>query len=147
MTANVTFVFANRDDVLRVPNGALRFRPSADLVSALNLEVPRSRRTSSDGVPGGGAAGSAGHSRKSGSADGEDAPEKRTVWVLRDDRPSSVRIKTGTSDGSKTEVVEGALQIGDVVISDATLPAGLKPAATGMLPGAGPPGGGPRRGF
>ncbi len=31
MTANVSFVFADRADVLRVPNGALRFRPSAEL--------------------------------------------------------------------------------------------------------------------
>ena len=67
--------------------------------------------------------------------------------MLRNDLPSSVRIKTGTTDGSKTEVVEGPLQPGDLVISDATLPAGFKPATTGtgMLPGAGPPPGGPRR--
>jgi multidrug efflux pump subunit AcrA (membrane-fusion protein) len=66
--------------------------------------------------------------------------------VLRNDVPSPVRLKTGTTDGSKTEVVEGSLQPGDLVISDATLPAGFKPAATtGMLPGAGPPPGGPRR--
>ena len=44
--------------------------------------------------------------------------------------PSPVRIKTGTTDGTKTEVVEGPLQPGDLVISDATLPAGFKPAAT-----------------
>jgi multidrug efflux pump subunit AcrA (membrane-fusion protein) len=67
--------------------------------------------------------------------------------VLRNDVPSPVRIKTGTTDGSKTEVVDGPLQAGDVVISDATLPAGFKPATTGLLPGAGPPPGGPRRGF
>jgi RND family efflux transporter, MFP subunit len=148
MTANVTFVFANKDDVLRVPNAALRFRPSADLVAALKLEIPRGRRSSGDGVSGGRPSGSVGPAKTTGSADGDEAPERRTVWVLRNDRPSPVRIKTGTTDGSKTEVVEGELQVGDLVISDATLPAGLKPAATGMLPGAGPPpGGGPRRGF
>jgi len=147
MTANVTFVFANKDDVLRVPNAALRFRPSADLVDALKLEIPRGRRSSGEGGSGGAAAGPAGHAKKGGSADGDEAPDRRMVWVLRNDRPSPVRIKTGTTDGSKTEAVEGELQIGDLVISDATLPAGLKPAATGMLPGAGPPGGGPRRGF
>ena len=144
MTANVSFVFANRDDVLRVTNAALRFRPSADLASALNLEIPKGRRPGGEGA-GGPAAG--GHPRPGAAADGGDVPEKRTVWVLRNDLPSPVRIKTGTTDGSKTEVVEGELQIGDLVISDATLPAGLKPAATGMLPGAGPPPGGPRRGF
>jgi HlyD family secretion protein len=144
MTANVTFVFANKDDVLRVPNAALRFRPSPELSSALKLEVPQGRR--SDGAAGG-SAGSGGPARAGGLAKGNEAPERRTVWVLRDDLPSPVRIKTGTTDGSKTEVVDGPLQAGDVVVSDAILPAGLKPAAAGMLPGAGPPPGGPRRGF
>ncbi|MGA9653733.1 MAG: efflux RND transporter periplasmic adaptor subunit, partial [Polyangia bacterium] len=83
--------------------------------------------------------------RAGGSPKGDEAPDRRTVWVLRDDLPSPIRIKTGTTDGTKTEVVEGALQVGDLVISDATLPAGFKPAATGLLPGAGPPPGGPRR--
>ena len=144
MTANVTFVFANKDDVLRVTNAALRFRPSPELSSALKLEVPQGRR--SDGAAGG-PAGSGGPTRAGGTAKGTEAPERRTVWVLRNDVPSPVRIKTGTTDGSKTEVVDGPLQAGDVVISDATLPAGFKPATTGLLPGAGPPPGGPRRGF
>jgi HlyD family secretion protein len=146
MTANISFVFANKDDVLRVTNAALRFRPSPDLVSLLKLEVPHGRR-SGDGAWAAPAVGAAGPIRAGGSAKGEEAPDRRTVWVLRNDVPSPVRIKTGTSDGSKTEVVEGSLQSGDLVISDATLPAGFKPAAagTGLLPGAGPPPGGPRR--
>ena len=144
MTANVTFVFANKDDVLRVTNAALRFRPSAELVSALKLEVPHGRRSGSEGASSGAAA--PGSARTGGSGKGDEAPDRRTVWVLRNDVPSPVRLKTGTTDGSKTEVVEGPLQPGDLIISDATLPAGFKPAATtGMLPGAGPPPGGPRR--
>jgi hypothetical protein len=69
--------------------------------------------------------------------------------VLRGEIPGSASIKVGTSDGSKTEMVEGSLQVGDMVITDATLPAGLKPAPAGggLLPGAGPPPGGPRRGM
>jgi HlyD family secretion protein len=145
MTANVTFVFANKDDVLRVTNAALRFRPSPELVSALKLEVPHGRRSGTDGVSGGPATGSAGPARAGGSAKGDEPPDRRTVWVLRNDVPSPVRIKTGTTDGTKTEVVEGPLQPGDLLVSDATLPAGFKPATTGLLPGAGPPPGGPRR--
>ena len=34
MTANVTFVYAERRDVLRVPKAALRFRPPAELVAS-----------------------------------------------------------------------------------------------------------------
>jgi len=54
------------------------------------------------------------------------------------------RIKIGTTDGTKTEVVEGALAEGEMVITDATLPGGSKPSAGG-LPGApGSPRGGGR---
>jgi HlyD family secretion protein len=145
MTANVTFVFANKDDVLRVTNAALRFRPSPELVSALKLEVPHGHRSGTDGVSNGPATGSASPARAGNSAKGDEPPDRRTVWVLRNDVPSPVCIKTGTTDGTKTEVVEGPLQPGDLLVSDATLPAGFKPATTGLLPGAGPPPGGPRR--
>ncbi|HZJ52636.1 MAG TPA: efflux RND transporter periplasmic adaptor subunit, partial [Myxococcaceae bacterium] len=35
MTANVTVVYADRQDVLRVPNAALRFRPPPEMLAAL----------------------------------------------------------------------------------------------------------------
>src|SRR5947208_2651453 len=40
MTANLKVQIAKRTDVLRVPNAALRFRPSADVFAALNQPVP-----------------------------------------------------------------------------------------------------------
>jgi len=130
MTATIAFVFASKDDVLRVANAALHFRPSPDLVSALKLEVAHWRRSGSDGASGGPALRPGGSARAGGSGRSDEAPDRRTVWVLRNDRPSPVRIKTGTTDGSKTEVVEGSLQAQDLVISDAIFPGGFKPAAS-----------------
>jgi len=40
MTANVKVEIARRADVLRIPNAALRFRPTADAFAALNQPVP-----------------------------------------------------------------------------------------------------------
>jgi len=40
MTANVKVEIAKRSDALRVPNAALRFRPSTDVFAALNQQVP-----------------------------------------------------------------------------------------------------------
>jgi len=40
MTANVTIEIAKKTDVLRVPNGALRYRPTADIFADLKLPVP-----------------------------------------------------------------------------------------------------------
>ena len=65
------------------------------------------------------------------------APDQRTVWVLRGGHPAPVPVKLGITDGSRTELVEGALEPGDVVITDA----GGKPSQQQ------PPGGGGPRGF
>src|SRR5919201_647152 len=40
MTANLKVQIAKRNDVLRVPNAALRFRPTGDMFAALNQPVP-----------------------------------------------------------------------------------------------------------
>lgn len=40
MTANVSIEIARRTDALRIPNGALRFRPTNDMFAALNQPVP-----------------------------------------------------------------------------------------------------------
>src|SRR6266850_2019543 len=41
MTANLRVQIARRSDVLRVPNGALRFRPTNEMFAALNQPVPQ----------------------------------------------------------------------------------------------------------
>jgi HlyD family secretion protein len=46
MTANVSLQIARRDDVLRVPNMALRFRPTTDIFAALGQSPPE------EGLPG-----------------------------------------------------------------------------------------------
>ena len=55
MTATVTIEVARRDDVLRVPNAALRFRPTNDIFAALKQEVPpeMQRGGRGAGAPGG----------------------------------------------------------------------------------------------
>jgi HlyD family secretion protein len=55
------------------------------------------------------------------------------IWVLRNGGPELVRIKTGISDGTSSEVLEGGLAPGDQVITDATGP------ATRTVSSGGPP--------
>jgi HlyD family secretion protein len=97
MTANVTFIYAERDDSLRVSNTALRYRPSME----------KEHNTKQHG----------GFAKKEGHA-----PDERTVWVLKDGKPMPVKVKLGVSDGSNTEVVEGALQEGDLLITESEEP-------------------------
>jgi len=112
MTANVTFVFAEKDDVIRLPNAALRYRPPADAIEK----------------PARGAGASAGGAGGPGPKGQRPDPGKRTVWLLKDGVPSPVVVATGVSDGSLTELVEGEVHEGDALITDGS-GAGAGPAA------------------
>jgi HlyD family secretion protein len=156
MTANVNFVFANREDVLRVPNAALRFRPSPEVLAALKMDSKRGGGGDDATTNGGGRAATmsqaGGGARQrgpgAGGGKGDDAPDRKSVWVLSQGAPSSIRIKVGASDGSKTEVVDGPLAEGAEVITDATSTGtSFKPGLPGM-PAPPPSGrGGPPRPF
>jgi HlyD family secretion protein len=139
MTANVNFVFANRDSVLRVPNAALRFRPSSEVLGALEQQARKGRPDGQAGAPvaptGRGPRGNAGGGRAHGgaSATANADPDSKQVWLLQGGVPRRVEIKVGASDGSKTEVVQGPLAEGDLVITDATPTGGSsKPPMSGM---------------
>lgn len=122
MTANVTFIFAEKDDSLRIPNAALRFKPSAELVKA---------RAPSDG-----GTGETRGAWKEGRREvgGEGRSDKRTVWVLREGKPTPVHVRTGISDGTLTELVEGDLREGDSLITEVQVPggSGAKPPGAPM---------------
>jgi HlyD family secretion protein len=229
MTANVTFIWAERDNVITVPNAALRFRPpgmqgggrgnrggagggsgpwagggggqgrrhgaggasgptgaaggepeaGTEVAQADGDAGPRHHRhrdnpdgASADGVanaspkgegkgdgkgdgkgpggPGGPspddqAAGSQPasqpHRRRNAGSTVDDAMDRRTVWVLRGEnaQPQPIQVKTGITDGSFTEIVEGDLHEGDVVITD--LVSDEPKAQPQGGPGGGPGGG------
>jgi HlyD family secretion protein len=109
MTANVTFVYAEKDDVLRVANAALRFRPPPELLA------PKEHESSSGSAA---AAVPPKHTRPP--HDGT-ATDRRTVWVLRSERPAPVSIRIGVSDGTLTEVADGELNEGDLAITEANM--------------------------
>jgi HlyD family secretion protein len=116
MTANVTFVWADRKDVLRVPNAALRFRPPDGLLP--------------DDPPGGdGTAGSGGApakplgdrkpaNRDAPRTDDANAASRRTVWVMKDGKPRRASLRVGVTDGTVTEVLDGELAPGDACVVD-----------------------------
>lgn len=87
MTANVRIIADHRDDVLRVPNMALRFRP---------MGVPAAA-TAPTGTPAG---------------DGG-----QVWVLGADGAPKAVPVSLGASDGSFTEVAEGTLVAGQQVIT------------------------------
>ena len=120
MTANVTFVYAEKDRVLRVPSSALRFRPTADVMARAGASATPA--TSAERPRGGGR---------------RELSNQRTVWVLRNQQPVPVTVMIGVTDGTVAELVEGNLAEGDALVTDVS-GAGIG-SSTGPRPGR-PPG-------
>ncbi|MFY9326700.1 MAG: efflux RND transporter periplasmic adaptor subunit [Georgfuchsia sp.] len=92
MTAYVTIVVDQRNDVLTVPNAALRYKPVE--------QKP--------------AQGDARQKKKRGA-------DRATVYVLDGGKPREVSIIIGITDNRNTEVVSGELKPGDTVITGENL--------------------------
>lgn len=106
MTANVSIVVAQKDEVLKVPNAALRFTPPQ------HAQVEGgSKETDGTGV--GARVGAGG----SPTAAAESGSQMRRIWLLSDSEelvPST--IQAGISDGISTEVVAGPLSEGEWIV-------------------------------
>ena len=90
MTATIHIVVESVQDVLKIPNAALRFKPPEDAV-----------RQQTSGIS---------------SADA-DALASTVVWVLAaNGEPSSLEIRTGAMGEFSSELVDGPLTEGDAVI-------------------------------
>jgi HlyD family secretion protein len=112
MTANLTMEVARRDDVLRVPVSALRFRPSAAVLA-----------------------------RFGGVSKSPSRPDPGTVWVFENDTLRAVTVKTGVTDGMFTEIVGGQVNEGEKVATRATVPDATTRSSSGSNPlmGSTPP--------
>jgi HlyD family secretion protein len=104
MTANVSIEVARKDDVLKLPPAALRFKPRS------KGEVPKEKRQAGGTPPG------AGPHEGAGKPGGRKGASGQQVYTLTDGKPSAVPVKTGIANNSAIELVEGALKEGDEVI-------------------------------
>lgn len=108
MTANLFVVIAQRSNVLKIPNAALRFHPAdtAEKAATPGSTAPGAQAGATPRPPHNGA---------------------KTIYVLApgSTKPSPVQVKLGISDGIYTEVQEG-LHEGDEVVESviASNPAG-----------------------
>lgn len=153
MTATAQFLTGSANDVLTVPNAALRFRPSADLIADA---VGSGRRAAgSDSARSGSrtAADSAQRRARRSGAGGETAGGARaggrmgTLWTVdASGTLKAIRVRTGLSDGSKTEVQGRDLTAGTQVIVGSTTGAQSASQSTQSTSPFQPQGGGMRRG-
>ena len=124
MTANVTFVLARVADAIKIPNSALRFKPTREQLTALREQLGMAGGRGSEGRGSGGRGrgsdGGTGRSGGSGDAGGSrrDFGDKKPVYKLEDGKPKMVLVKPGLTDGSATEMLEGELAPGDLLITE-----------------------------
>lgn len=97
MTATADITVAEISDALTVPNAALRYAPPIvpedddERSGLLGMLIPESLGPSARG-------------------------DRNTVWVMRDGTPQEITIRAGASDGRMTEILDGELAAGDLIV-------------------------------
>jgi HlyD family secretion protein len=119
MTASLSVITAQREDVVKIPQAALRFHPPA---------LKKEGESLPDGANG---------SRPQGQRKRERvAKETPRVWVqAAEQKLTPVTVQTGISDETFAELVEGNLKEGDVVVTGVRTAGKDTPQTT--LPGFG----------
>ena len=110
MTANVSVEVARKDNALKLPPAALRFKPKS------RGDEPKPKKDSdrsgaSVQRPAGGVTDGGGKA-----AFGKVKARSQTVYLLKEGAPVAVAVKTGIANNDSIELVEGDLKEGDEVI-------------------------------
>lgn len=103
MTANVSIEVDRRENVLKLPPAALRFKPKNDTADSLSKKEngSKSAKVSSD------------NKNRDKSAR---KTKSQQVYILKDGNPLAIPVKTGISNGTAIELSEGELKEGDEVV-------------------------------
>jgi HlyD family secretion protein len=111
MTANVSIEVRKYKDILKIPNAALRYRPTAKGTEAESA------------------------GKRPGNGKGNEGGGQRVHLQGKDGKPVPVRVKTGVSNGTFTLLEGGDLKEGDALVIAETQ--GKKAAGSASPPGMG----------
>ena len=155
MTAYVNIPVANASGVLKIPNGALRYKPDLPAQSIRDLYAKYGIETGGGGKAGNGQGSGASGGRGQGTGQGGSkgagahstdasgavqANDLAVIWKLLPDKSlQPVKIRTGITDHTFTalaQVLQGDLKDGDLLVTGSATT-----GTAGVAPGAG----GPRR--
>lgn len=143
MTATVEFLIQKVDNAFKVPNTALRFRPNEEMMAQLQARAaaqnpsggatPGAGTTPGAGQAGAGQAGAGqrpqgtaatgqggqgGFGGQGGQGGSGGASNRGTLWYLdAQGEIQMLRVQTGITDGSQTEIIGEGLEVGMQVIS------------------------------
>lgn len=97
MTAYVNINFAKHDNVLLVPNAALRYRPKNE---ELNLSMKKDKKPDDNA-----------------SKTKTDDLGSGKIYVLRNNKPEMIRVKTSITNGKFTEIISSDIKPNEFVIT------------------------------
>ncbi|MES2499118.1 MAG: efflux RND transporter periplasmic adaptor subunit [Pseudomonadota bacterium] len=134
MTAYVNIAVANAEQALLVPNAALRYKPKVD--DAINLSNGKNKEIAKNA-----------ESRKSaGGKNNVDRSRNKSedltagkIYILKNGKPTMVRIHVGITDGRFTAITAPDLAVGeqvivgDLLVNDEAQPAGNTPRGRRMF--------------
>jgi HlyD family secretion protein len=115
MTANVTIETARKDDVLKIPSAALRFKPKSGKEKGKDQKEAK-EKPAGTGTPG--------KMKREGG-------EQKVFVLTPDNKPGPVPIKTGISNDGQVELVGGDLKENDEVIVEQIMPNKAKSGGMG----------------
>jgi len=145
MTATVEFLVSEKRNILVVPNGALRFKPSKEIEAAARRKLLEERiksrpaqeqkeilekfdaaQKAGPGTASGYGGGLLGgmprppmNQSRQASQNGGSAPaeQRKSLWILENDGTLTLKmVKTGTADASRTEIIDAPEMEGRAVI-------------------------------
>ena len=137
MTANVRIVVGDAPNVLRIPNQALRFRPTAEMYKALGATPPaagQGGRVVDNQAGSTGAPASDNLTAEPIDLDAEKIDElfppipRRTTagfvytWDEAKKELNQIRVTTGINDGQFSQLLTGEVRVGQQIVTSITLP-------------------------
>jgi HlyD family secretion protein len=156
MTATVEFITAGVEDVLKIPNAALRFQPPEEMLTAFRermMEQMQARRAAADSA-GGAPAGPAGErtggrdmagvtpggAAAHGATGGASRGEGNRLWMLDENGDlTMVRIRPGITDGQYTEISGPRVEEGMQAIAGIVSGAAASSTSNPFQPSSGQP--------
>lgn len=136
MTATVEFLIETAEDVIKVPNAALRFRPNEQMMTEMRERMAAERAASGDTTsrrPGGqqgGAPGQASPGGWGGAPNGSGGfqgagggnSDRAMLWYLDENGNVSILpVRTGITDGTMTQITGNGVEEGMQVIAGVTV--------------------------
>jgi len=124
LTANLKFMVAERQNILMVPNAALRWTPQPDQIAPAARQVLKERKRKNPGGQG-----------ASGGKEDKGGPRRGVIWLTQGKYVKPVKVSLGLSDGSLTEVQNPELKEGmQVVVGEQSKEEAAASAASPFTP-------------